>query len=103
MMIHYNWGTIKYELKANKLFVSKEGIDHFICKTFGVTHNEPIISNFFKEIESSPIDKREQSGEFYRVSQLCDCLGFDANQLMHNESSWLCYSDKEVTESERVY
>ena len=103
MMIHYNWGTIKYELKANKLFVSKEGIDHFICKTFGVTHNEPIISNFFKEIESSPLDKREQSGEFYRVSQLCDCLGFDANQLMHDESSWLCYSDKEVTESARVY
>ena len=103
MMIHYNWGTIKYELKADKLFASKEGIDDFIRKTFGVTHNEPIISNFFKEIESSPIDKREQAGEFYRVSQLCDCLGFDANQLMRDESSWLCYSDKEVTESERVY
>ena len=103
MMIHYNWGTIKYELKADKLFASKEGIDDFIRKTFGVTHNEPIISNFFKEIESSPIDKREQAGEFYRVSQLCDCLGFDANQLMRDESSWLCYSDKEVTESERIY
>ena len=59
MMIHYNWGTIKYELKANKLFISKEGIDDFIRKIFGVTYKAPIISNFFKEIESSPIDKRE--------------------------------------------
>jgi hypothetical protein len=101
-MIHYNWGTIKYELKADKLFVSKEGIDHFIRKTFGVTYNAPIISNFFKEIESSPIDKREQSGELYRVSQLCDCLGFDVNQLMNDEGFWLCYDDEEVTDKERI-
>lgn len=100
-MIHYNWGTIKYELNADKLFISKEGIDHFIRQIFNVGYNTPIISNVFKEIESSPIDKRVQAGEFYRVSQLCDCLGFEANQLMHDEDFWLCY-DEEVTESERI-
>ena len=96
MMIHYNWGTIKYELKANKLFISKEGIDDFIRKTFGVTYKAPIISNFFKEIESSPIDKREQAGEFYRVSKLCDCMGFDSKELIQRESFWLLYDDEEV-------
>ena len=46
-LIHLNWGTIKYyDLPADKLFVSEEGIRDFIKRTFHgvVDHINEIIS-----------------------------------------------------------
>lgn len=77
-LIHLNWGTIKYnDLPADKLFVSEEGVKHFIKRKFhGVVDNiNEIVSSFMKEIYASPVDERNQAGRAFRVSKICDCMG----------------------------
>ena len=98
-LIHLNWGSIKYyDLPADKLFVSEEGIRDFIKSTFrDVAENiNEIISSFMKEIYASPVDERSQASTAFRVSKLCDCMGFDSKDLIQRESFWLLYDDEEV-------
>jgi len=98
-LIHLNWGTIKYnDLTADKLFVSEEGVIDFIKKTFReITNNvNEVVSSFMKEIHASPVDERWQAGTAYRVSKVCDCMGFDTKEFIEKESFWLLYDDEEV-------
>lgn len=98
-LIHLNWGTIKYyDLPADKLFVSEEGVRDFIKSTFrDVTENiKEVISSFIEEIYASPVDERNQASTAFRVSKLCDCMGFDSKDLIQRESFWLLYDDEEV-------
>ena len=98
-LIHLNWGTIKYnDLPADKLFVSEEGVKDFIKRTFhGVADNiNEIVSSFMKEIYASPVDERNQAGRAFRVSKICDCMGFDSTEFIQRESFWLLYDDEEV-------
>lgn len=98
-LIHLNWGSIKYyDLPADKLFVSEEGVRDFIKSTFrDVTENiKEVISSFMKEIYASPVDERNQASTAFRVSKLCDCMGFDSKDLIQRESFWLLYDDEEV-------
>lgn len=104
-LIHLNWGTIKYyDLPADKLFVSEEGVRDFIKSTFrDVTENiKEVISSFMEEIYASPVDERYQAGTAFRVSKLCDCMGFDSKELIKRESDWLLYDNKEVGNSDEV-
>ena len=98
-LIHLDWGTIKFnDLPVEKLFVSEEGVKNFIRQTFyGIADNiDEVISSFMKEIYASPVDKRTQVGTAFRVSKLCDCIGFDSKELIKRESFWLLYDDEEV-------
>ena len=98
-LIHLNWGSIKYyDLPADKLFVSEEGVRDFIKSTFrDVAENiKEVISSFMKEIYASPVDERNQASTAFRVSKLCDCMGFDSKDLIQRESFWLLYDDEEV-------
>ena len=49
-----------------------------------------------KEIYASPVDERNQASTAFRVSKLCDCMGFDSKDLIQRESFWLLYDDEEV-------
>lgn len=99
-MIHYNWGTIKHDLTPDKLFVEKRGVEHFIRDLFNIKYSagptSNLILNFFNEVYDAPIDMREQAGEHFRVSQLCDCMGLDVEDFLKKEDFWLCYDDEEV-------
>lgn len=98
-LIHLNWGTIKYnDLPADKLFVSEEGVKDFIKRTFHeITNNvNEVVSSFMKEIHASPVDERWQAGTAFRVSKVCDCMGFDSKEFIEKESFWLLYDDEEV-------
>lgn len=98
-LMHLNWGSIKYnDLPADKLFVSEEGVKHFIRQTFrGIVDNtDGVISSFMNEIHTSPVDERHQVGTAFRVSKLCDCIGFDSKEFIQKESFWLLYDDEEV-------
>ena len=98
-LIHLNWGTIKYnDLPDDKLFISEEGVRDFIKSTFrDVTENiKEVISSFMEEIYASPVDERNQASTAFRVSKLCDCMGFDSKELIQRESFWLLYDDEEV-------
>lgn len=98
-LIHLNWGTIKYnDLQADKLFISEEGVKDFIKSTFHdvVDNIKEVVSSFMKEIYASPVDERNQAGTAFRVSKLCDCMGFDSKDLIQRESFWLLYDDEEV-------
>ena len=98
-LIHLNWGSIKYyDLPADKLFVADEGVRDFIKSTFhDVAENiKEVISSFMEEIYTSPVDARNQAGTAFRVSKLCDCMGFNAKDLIQRESFWLLYDDEEV-------
>ena len=100
-LIHLNWGSIKYnDLQADKLFISEEGVRDFIRLTFrDVTENiKEVISAFMEEIYASPVDVRNQAGAAFRVSTLCDCIGFDSKELIKRESFWLLYDDEEVND-----
>ena len=104
-LIHLNWGTIKYyDLPADKLFVSEEGVKDFIKLTFrDITENiNEIISSFMKEIYASPVDERNQASTAFRVSKLCDCMGFDSKDLIQRESFWLLYDDEEVDDPDEA-
>lgn len=100
-LIHLDWGTIKYyDLPADKLFVSEEGVRDFIKSTFrDVTENiKEVISAFMEEIYASPVDVRSQASTAFRVSKLCDCMGFNSKDLIQRESFWLLYDDEEVND-----
>ena len=104
-LIHLNWGTIKYyDLPADKLFVSEEGVKDFIKLTFrDITENiKKVISSFMEEIYTSPVDVRSQASTAFRVSKLCDCMGFDSKELIKRESFWLLYDDEEVGDSDEA-
>lgn len=98
-LMHLNWGTIKYnDLPADKLFVSEEGVKNFIRQIFHETVDniDEVISSFMDEIHTSPVDERHQVGAAFRVSKLCDCIGFDAKEFIQKEYFWLLYDDDEV-------
>ena len=57
---------------------------------------QKIITSFMKEIYASPVDERNQASTAFRVSKLCDCMGFDSKELIQRESFWLLYDDEEV-------
>ena len=101
-MIHYNWGSIRRELGPEKLFISKEGIESFIEDLFRYkTENiSKVKANFLNEIRSNEnIDCKGSFKDDFRVSQLCEQLGFDANKLIKQEYFWLLYDDAEVDDS----
>lgn len=98
-LIHLNWGTIKYyNLPADKLFVSEEGVKDFIRRIFrgAVDNINEVVSSFMKEIYASPVDERNQAGTAFRVSKVCNCMGFDSKEFIQRESFWLLYDDEEV-------
>lgn len=98
-LMHLNWGTIKYnDLPADKLFVSEEGVKHFIRQTFhGIADNiDEVVSSFMNEVHTSPVDERHQVGTAFRVSKLCDCIGFDIKEFIREEYFWLLYDNEEV-------
>lgn len=103
-LIHYNWGTIKYELPVDKLFVSEEGVIDFIKRIFHevVDNTNEVVSSFMKEIYDSPVDERNQAGRAFRVSKVCNCMGFDSKEFIQRESFWLLYDSDEVTDEERI-
>ena len=42
------------------------------------------------------VDERNQASTAFRVSKLCDYMGFDSKDLIQRESFWLLYNDEEV-------
>lgn len=103
-MIHYNWGTIKYELGPDKLFVDIKGIEDYISRMFKTLEKDQvkdIIKGFRKEIFAN-CQARGLWGEDFRISEVCEKIGFDPKDMMEKESFWLCYDDAEVTKAERV-
>ena len=55
-----------------------------------------------EEIYASPVDERYQAGTTFRVSKLCDCMGFDSKELIKRESDWLLYDNKDVGNPDEV-
>lgn len=104
-LMHLNWGTIKYnDLPADKLFVSEEGVKHFIRQTFhGIADNiDEVVSSFMNEVHASPVDERHQVCTAFRVSKLCDCIGFDIKEFIQEEYFWLLYDNEEVGDPDEV-
>lgn len=99
---HYNWGTIKYELGPEKLFLDIKGIENFIQNMFkDVPNLDEVINAFRKEIFDT-CQAHGMWGEDFRVSEVADKIGFDAKALIEKESFWLLYDDSEVTDEERT-
>lgn len=92
-MIHYNWGSVRRDLPADKLFISKDGIRSFIESNFKSARPTDWL------IEISKISEIDCKGNFhdcFRVSQLCENFGFDEKELIRQEMFWLLFDDNEV-------
>ena len=101
-LIHYNWGTIKYELGPEKLFLDIKGIEDFVRTMFKDEPNlNEVVKAFRKEIFDT-CQARGIWGEDFRVSEVADKLGFNAKDLIDKEGFWLLYDDSEVTDKERI-